>query len=328
MFYEGTMMEPRLSVVIPTRNTRELTLNCLAALWLCKPQPDEVIVVDDGGTDSTATSVVRKYPRHIVVRLPRNEGFTAAANHGIARASGDIVLLLNSDTQVESKGLANLLEAFQSKPELGIAGAALRDLSGAPQWSGGPTPSPLWLFALASGIPSLMGRIPGWRRVRSPSGSEGGPVDWVAGTAMAVRRQVWEAVGPFDTGYRFYCQDLDLCMKAVKAGWKIETLPEFQVLHHVGGTISSTGGAVGSSHPELMWSDLLRFAQRTWGSGRVKTTDRALRLGGRLRILGRQLVDPLVPADHKEDWQAATAAYVDALRALALSAVHDHTSQT
>jgi GT2 family glycosyltransferase len=328
MFAEGTMSEIRLSVVIPTRDTRELTLNCLAALWLCTPQPDEVIVVDDGGTDSTATAVVRKYPRHIVVRLPRNEGFTAAANHGIARASGDIVLLLNSDTQIRPKGLAPLLEAFESTPELGIAGAALRDPSGAPQWSGGPTPSPLWLFALASGIPSLMGRIPVWRRFRSPSGSEGGPVDWVAGTAMAIRRQVWEAVGPFDSEYRFYCQDLDLCMKAVKAGWSIETLPEFEVLHHLGGTISSTGGAVGSSHPELMWSDLLRFAQITWGSGRARKTDRALRLGGRLRLFGRRLVNPLVPDDHKEDWQAATAAYADALRALASSSVRDHSSKT
>jgi GT2 family glycosyltransferase len=144
---------------------------------------------------------------------------------------------------------------------------------------------------------------------------------------MAIRREVWEAVGPFDPGYRFYCQDLDLCMKAVRAGWNIETLPEFEVLHHVGGTISSTGGAVGSSHPELMWSDLLRFAQKTWGSGRAKTTDRALRLGGRLRVLGRQLVDPLVPSDHKEDWQAATAAYADALRTLARSSVRDHTSK-
>ena len=40
----------KLSVVIPTHNTRKLTLNCLAALWLCNPQPDEVIVVDDGST--------------------------------------------------------------------------------------------------------------------------------------------------------------------------------------------------------------------------------------------------------------------------------------
>ena len=133
--------KPRLSVVIPTRDTRELTLNCLASLWLCKPQPDEVIVVDDGGSDSTASSVVRKYPRHVVVRLPRSEGFTVAANHGISRATGDIILVLNSDTEMGGAALEVVHDAFARQPDLGIAGAALRDPDGTPQWSGGAAPA-------------------------------------------------------------------------------------------------------------------------------------------------------------------------------------------
>ena len=327
MFPDVMTVKPRLSVVIPTRNTRELTLNCLAALWLCKPQPDEVIVVDDGGTDATANAVVRKYPRHIVVRLPHNEGFGAAANHGMARASGDLILLLNSDTEVQPSSIAALRKAFASDPDLGIAGASLRDPDGAPQWSGGSTPTPLWLFALASGIPSLVARIPGWRRLRWPSGSAGGSVDWVAGTAMAVRRVVWDEVGPFDTGYRFYCQDLDLCIKALEAGWRIETLPHFNVLHHRGGTISTATGAGGPSNPELMWSDFLRFARRKWRPHRAVNTDRALRFGGRLRLLGRRLVDPLVAVDDKDKWHAETTAYAEALQALSDPDAREHSSQ-
>jgi len=232
---------PKLSVIIPTRDTRELTLRCLAALWLCDPQPDEVIVVDDGSSDNTAYSVLRKYPRHVMVRLPRNEGFSVAANHGMARASGDLLLLLNSDTELEPLSLGAVFKAFAENPDLGIAGAALKHANGAPQWSGGRRPTPAWCFALASGIPALLGRMPGWRRLRPPSGSGGGRVDWVAGSAMVVRRSVWEEVGPFDLGYRFYCQDLDLCHSAAKAGWKIQILPDFKVLHHHGGTISESG---------------------------------------------------------------------------------------
>jgi len=305
-----------LSVVIPTHETRELTLRCLAALWLCDPAPDEVIVVDDGSNDNTAHSVLRKYPRHIVVRLPERLGFSAAANHGLARASGDLLLLLNSDTEVEVAALRAVFEAFASDPGLGIAGAALHHPDGAPQWSGGRTPTSLWYFALASGIPAFLGRLRAWRQLRSPSGSGGGKVDWVAGTAMVIRRQVWEELGPFDLSYQFYCQDLDLCCNAVAAGWKIRVLPEFKVYHHHGGTISSAQGAVGPTHPELMWTDFLRFMRRRRGTAAARKSTRALRMGGRLRLVGRRLASPWIPEGHRTDWRAETSAYAAALRAL------------
>ena len=306
----------KLSVVIPTRNTRRLTLNCLASLWLCGLQPDEVIVVDDGGEDGTASAVIRKFPRHVVVRLPKSRGFSVAANHGVAKASGDLVLLLNSDTEVDTSSITAIRKAFASQPDLGIAGASLQNPDGSPQWSGGKSPSPLWCFALGSGIPALMGRLPVWRRLRAPSGSSGGPVDWVAGTAMVVRREVWEQVGPFDIGFRFYCQDLDLCSKALEAGWRIQILPNFKVLHHHGSTIASEGGAVGPTHPEHMWADLIRFDSKRWGDRHARRAGRWLRMGGRLRILGRRLRAPLLSAERKPEFQAETTAYINALRTI------------
>ena len=306
----------KLSAVIPTHETRELTLRCLAALWLCDPAPDEVIVVDDGSSDNTAHSVLRKYPRHVVVRLPERQGFTVAANHGLARASGDLMLLLNSDTEVQPAALGAVFDAFSRDPDLGIAGAALRHPDGAPQWSGGRMPTSLWYFALASGIPALLGKLRAWRRLRSPSGSGGGTVDWVAGTAMVIRRQVWEKLGPFDLSYRFYCQDLDLCCNAVAAGWRIRVLPGFKVYHHHGATISSAQGAVGPTHPELMWTDLLRFVHRRKGPAAARKSIRALRMGGKLRLVGRRLASPWIPENHRTDWRAETSAYAAALSAL------------
>jgi GT2 family glycosyltransferase len=318
--------KPRLSVVIPTHETRELTLRCLAALWLCNPQPDEVIVVDDGSTDDTVRSVLRKYPRHIVVRLPTAQGFSVAANHGMARASGDLILLLNSDTEMEPEALGVVVEAFAKEPALGVAGAALRHPDGAPQWSGGRLPSALWCFALASGIPSFLGGFKFWRKLRSPSGSNGGRVDWVAGTAMVMRREVWESVGPFDLRYRFYCQDIDLCVAASEEGWRVEVLPDFKVLHHHGGTISGSGGTVGSLHPELMWTDLLRLAEKRRGTTGARHSNRALKLGGQLRLFGRRFASPLVPEERRPAWYAETSAYIDALRALKVPSAPDHTA--
>lgn len=316
---------PKVSVVIPTRETRELTLRCLATLWMCNPQPDEVIVVDDGSTDDTVDSVLRKYPRHIFVRLPTSQGFSMAANHGLARASGDLLFLLNSDTEVGPRAIGATREAFADQPNLGIAGAALRHPDGKPQWSGGRLPNILWCFALASGLPALFGRSKIWRSLRSPSGSNGGPVDWVAGTAMVMRRQVWKQAGPFDTEYRFYCQDIDFCFAAAEAGWSIAILPDLEVLHHHGGTISDLSGAVGSSHPEFLWTDLLRFADKRRGEVGARSSSRALQMGGRLRLFGRRLASPLVPEGRRSDWRAETSAYAEALRALGNRGVGNHT---
>jgi len=314
----------RLSVIIPTHETRELTLRCLAALRLCDPQPHEVIVVDNGSTDQTADSVERRYPVHTVIRLSENEGFSAAVNHGVARASGDLVLLLNSDTEIEALALGLLSRAFARDPQLGIVGAALRNFDGTPQWSGGRKPGWLWLFAVASGIPALLGKLRFWRRLLSPSGSAGGSVDWVAGTAMVVRRRVWEEVGPFDLGYHFYCQDLDLCVSAVEVGWGIEILPDFKVFHHRGGTISGEGGVVDRLHPEFLWTDLLRFASKCCGPEAARKAFLALRLGGRLRVLGRRLVSPIVSIDARAEWGETNTTYEAALRALDQTRIGSH----
>ena len=314
----------RLSVIIPTHETRELTLRCLAALRLCDPQPHEVIVVDNGSTDETADSVERRYPVHTVIRLSENQGFSAAVNHGVAGASGDLLLLLNSDTEIEALALGAVYEAFARDPQLGIVGAALRNFDGTPQWSGGRKPTWLWLFAVASGIPAQLGKLRVWRRLRSPSGTGGESVDWVAGTSMVIRRPVWEEVGPLDLGYRFYCQDLDLCVSASDAGWGIAVLPDFKVRHHHGGTISGERGAVDQLHPEFLWSDLLRFVDKCCGPEAARNAFLALRLGGRLRVLGRRLVSPIVPKDAKAQWGQMNSSYVAALRTLDRARRSDH----
>jgi GT2 family glycosyltransferase len=306
----------RISVVVPTHKSRERTLRCLAALWLCNPQPEEVIVVDDGSDDNTAHSVLRKYPRHIVVRLPSKRGFAAAANHGLSRASGDVLLLLNNDTEVDPGAIGAILEAFTARDDLGVAGATLRLPGGGHQLSGGRLPGSLWCFAFASGLPSVLARSRAWRWLHSHPVLRRRHVDWVTGAAIAVRRSLWEEIGPFDLGYRLRGQYLDLCVNATDAGWRIEIIPDFTAVHPAGGA-GSTDGSATSSNEVLMWTDLLRFTEKRNGIGAVRQSKRALRLGGQLRLIGRRLATPLVPQNHKDEWLAETMAYAEALRTIA-----------
>jgi N-acetylglucosaminyl-diphospho-decaprenol L-rhamnosyltransferase len=343
---------PPLSVVVPSRNTRGLTLSCLGALEAAagaRPQlaAIEVVVVDDAGDDGTAEAVTARHPGARVLRLDRRLGFTGAANRGLAAAAGSVLLLLNSDAEVDrgGAGLAALLARFASEPRLGIAGAALRYPDGTPQWSGGGEPTAAWLFALASGLAEQLGRLPIYRRLRHPSGTGGrslaGPtggratgratrpeatgteeVAWVTGAAMAIRRTAWEQVGPLDERFELYSQDLDLCLRARDAGWRVAVLPEFQVIHHHGATIAAEagrprpGGARGAQHAELLWVDLLRWADKRGGPPAARRAARALAGGATLRLLGRRLRAPLLPAAERARFRAETATLARALAAV------------
>jgi GT2 family glycosyltransferase len=309
-FYYDTMTSTgQLSVVVPTHDTRDLTLRCIETLEAEGTAGLDIVVVDDGSSDGTAEALAAAHPHVRVVRNLPAAGFTRAANLGLAAARGDLLLLLNSDTEVAPGAFAPLFAAFARDPRLGAAGATLHYADGSPQWSGGRAPTLSWLFVLASGLAPLLARIPFWRRVK-PLGAPAGPVDWVTGAALALRRRAWEEVGPFDEGFRFYGQDLDLCLRLRDAGWKVELLPELRVLHHHGATIGSR------THHELLWTDLLLWARKDRGAGFARRAAFALRSGAALRRLGRTAAAPFVPADRRGDWRAESEALRRAVQAL------------
>jgi N-acetylglucosaminyl-diphospho-decaprenol L-rhamnosyltransferase len=316
----------KLSVVVPTHDTRELTLACLAALARQGLPGLEVILVDDASEDGTAAAVAARHPAVRLLRTERPSGFTRAANLGLGAAHGEILLLLNSDTEVDPGGLVALLAAFAAEERLGAAGGALRYPDGRPQWSGGPAPSLPWLFGLASGLPALLGRLPLYRRLRPPAGTGAGAVDWVTGAAFGLRRaalaEVAASGGPLDEAFRFYGQDLDLCLRLGAAGWRVAVVPGFGVVHHHGATIGQVDRAGaqeaggGRQHPELLWTDLLRWAGKHRGPRWAARAARAIRLGAALRLAARRLALPFLPAERRAAFAAETAALARARRAV------------
>lgn len=221
--------------------------------------------MDDGSSDDTASRVREAFPSIAVVRLPVNRGYSAAVNAGVAASRGEILLLLNSDTRVTA--LAPFVEAFARDAKLGIAGAQLVDADGALQWSGGKQPTALWMVVLVSGI--LERRRP--RRVvrRRPAA-----VDWVSGAAMAIRRPVWNAIGPMREDFRFYAQDLDFCIRAKRSGWTIRLIADVRVEHRHGATIARDRDQPYA--PELLWLDLLTWGRGEYGEAWARRTRRAM----------------------------------------------------
>jgi len=313
----------RLAIIIPAYKSQELTLKCLASLDR-QPQSDlEVWVVDDASQDGTCDAVRSEFPSVNVLETEQRQGFTAAVNRGLRAARSDLLLLLNNDTELAPGALHALAAAFARHSRLGVAGAHIRYPDGRRQWSGGADPTLTWLFALASGLPAVLQKLPGYRLLRSPRSAgrqeplELQPVEWVTGAALAIRRQTLEQTGLLDEEFVFYCQDLDLCDRARKHGWKVALVGGFAVVHHHGATIGRDSVAfAGQQRPDLLWSDLLLWAAKHRGDRWRRHARRMLATGTRLRLFIRRLARPFVAASRQESWRQDHRALRSALRAL------------
>jgi len=302
--------------VVPTRDTRALTLRCLDTAAPLLAQGAELVLVDDASRDGTAEAVRARFPGAVVLVNDTARGFGGAANRGLAAAQGEVLLLLNSDTEVDPATVPRVLEAFDREPRLGAAGAELRNADGSPQWSAGAAPTRPWLFGLASGLPALLGRLPGYRRLRPAGAGQRPRVDWVSGAALAIRRAAWTQAGPFDETYGFYGQDLDFCLRLRDAGLDVRIIAGWTVTHLGGATIAAHDGAAGGRHPGLLWTDLLRWGEKRHGAAWARSAARLMRLGAALRMGARAVAAPLVPRARRAAFAAETEAHRRARAAL------------
>src|SRR5262245_7788561 len=113
----------KISVVIPSRNSRDMTLRCLSFLT---PGSDfhEIIVVDDDSSDQTAGAIASARPDVRLLRMPAPSGFAVCVNRGLAAAGGELLWLLNSDTEAPPDSARLWRAAFAGQTRLGVAGAA------------------------------------------------------------------------------------------------------------------------------------------------------------------------------------------------------------
>jgi GT2 family glycosyltransferase len=291
---------PDLSVVIPSYNTASMTARCCRAVLAAVPaeRAVEVIVADDGSSDGTVDVLAREVPAVRVVRLETNRGFAQAANAGVGAAGGRVILLLNSDAIVEAGALEALLAAFDDDPRLGVAGARLLNEDGSAQWSGGRTPTLPWMIGVVSGLGSLARIVR-----RSGAGAPRREVDWVSGAAMAFRAGVWQAAGPLDERFLFYCQDIEFCLRAKAAGWAVRILDEARVTHGLGRTIAAESSL--QYDPERLWPDLRAWGAAYYGRGWTAGARGVLTAVAAVRVCLRVLRRPWrVDATTRAMWRA------------------------
>ncbi len=207
-----------ISVVIPSRNGRELLERCLPGIQ----DASEIIVVDNGSSDNTSEFLKREYPRVLVEQNPDALAFAAAVNRGIQRAGFSHVCLLNNDMVVEAGFLAALLNPFQSIPDLFASTAQIFLPEGRRREETGKT-----VMNSASGVTELPVRcdIP-------LDGEDQSYVLYGSGGCTLYDAAKVTALKGFDEAYRpAYVEDLDLGVRAWLRGWPSVYCAGARVLH-------------------------------------------------------------------------------------------------
>jgi GT2 family glycosyltransferase len=234
-----------LSIVIVSWNTRELLSRCLESLAASpldnqvsatlgegvRPST-EVLVVDNASADGSADHVRVRFPCVKLIANTTNVGFAVACNQAIQVASGQYVVLLNPDAEVESKTLAALVSFMESHPRAGAATPMLVDSGGVLQSSCSPAPTlrrELWrLFHLDAIWPYAVYRMHTWSIDRARE------VDVAQGACLILRRTALDRVGLLDERFFIYSEEVDLCQRLRRAGWRVYWVPRARVLHHGG----------------------------------------------------------------------------------------------
>ena len=226
------MTPPILSIVIVSFNTRDDLERCLSSLTSNPPAArHEIVVVDNASSDGSVDALRAGWPSIRVLPQPSNLGFAAANNIGIRNTSGELVLLLNSDTLVPPGALDTLIARLRAHPTAGAAGPRLVDAHGRAELSYGPMISPLAELRQKA-VMSLQHRGfgPVTRRIERETSLEKF-VDWVSGAALLVYRDDAEAVGLLDERYFLYTEDVDFCAAIRARGRRILFTPAATITH-------------------------------------------------------------------------------------------------
>jgi len=220
-----------LSIIIVNYKMKDMVSRCLDSLRALETSVEfEVILVDNDPADGSAEHFSNNYGWTTFIGNRENAGFAKACNQGLARSAGECVLFLNPDTEMPAGTLDRMKAFLAARPEVGIAGCRTVNADGSLEPSVYRFPTPWRTFADAF----YLGRWFGGYEVPPESLNGDRTVEVICGACLFARRRVLEEIGSFDEEFWMYGEDVELCYRAYKAGWRVCYVDSCEVVHKRG----------------------------------------------------------------------------------------------
>lgn len=252
------MKGKELTIAINGYRSPEILRLCLESVF--KEMADtgidyEVLVADSATEEDTEMMMRERFPQVRFFPFKENVGFKTLVNTSITEALGEYIFLINSDILLSPGAVPNMLQYLKEHPEIGLLGPKQYNFNGSLQQSCFHFYRPetilyrrTWLGKLPFGKKHLR-----WFTLADEDLTIAKPVDWIIGSALLVSKAKAEQVGPLDTRFFMYMEDVDWCRRFWEHGFKVVHYPNTFVYHYHGKG-SAKGGFLGS----------LLFNRLTW----------------------------------------------------------------
>jgi len=257
------MSSPRLSIAINSFKNPELLRLCLESVFRHVRGTDFEILVADSATEESTRLVMEDFPQVRFFPHERNTGFSPLVNRSVKEARGEYLFLINHDIILTEDTIPAFFRFFEENPSVGIAGGRQVNFNGSDQDSAFRFYRPWTILSRRT----VLGKTPWGRRhldwflMREQSPAEARRAGWIMGSAMFIRREAVEAVGPMDTRFFLYMEDVDWCRRFWEKGWEVAYVPE-AILSHYHGKGSARGGVLRSLFVNrLTWYHIISAAK-------------------------------------------------------------------
>ncbi|MEX1008858.1 MAG: glycosyltransferase family 2 protein [Acidimicrobiia bacterium] len=253
---------PRWAAVVVNYESGALLVSCVRSVLADTSAGEpELVVVDNGSRDGSVAALLREFPAVRVIESGSNLGYAGGINRGVDATHAPVVAILNSDVDVAPGTAAAMLARLEPEADLAAVGPVIRNADGSQYPSARAEPSP-WDAVGHALLGAIRPSNRFTRRYRQLDVDPARPrdVEWLSGAAIWLRRSALRSVGGWDEHYFMYMEDVDLCWRLRRLGWRVAYEP--------GGAVMHVQAASTDRHPYRMivrhHRSAYRFAAKRW----------------------------------------------------------------